>query len=238
MARSQSLLIYAAALSMFTACGGSEPPPQTPQTEAVDDDEDAVGHIGAMAEIGGMPEEETVAAFRGAFGPIQQCFITGARRIEYLGGEIAVQVRVGQAGKVQAVFAERSSIGDRQTERCMFEALEHADWPAPVGGLVGIAQNSFEFEMTGDVRAPVIIDDFDSAEALAPHLQAIRDCKGSSTGSFTATVYVDTDGSPLAAGIAAPNADAESKSDCLVGVLEQATFPSPGSWAGKVTFSL
>jgi hypothetical protein len=120
----------------------------------------------------------------------------------------------------------------------MFEALERADWPAPVGGLVGVAQNSFEFEMTGDVRAPVIIDNFDSDQTLATHAQAISDCKGAGSGSFTATVYIDTDGSPLAAGIAAPNADAESKSDCLVGVLEQATFPSPGSWPGKVTFSL
>ncbi len=238
MARPLLLLPFAVALSMFTACGGSEPPPQTPRVEAARDDEDSVNDIGAMGEIGGMPEEETVAAFRGAFGPIQECFIAGARRVEYLGGEIAVQVRVGQKGKVQAVFAERSSIGDRQTERCMLEALQHADWPAPVGGLVGIAQNSFEFEMTGDVRAPVIIDNFDSEQALATHAQAISDCKGAGSGSFTATVYIDTDGSPLAAGIAAPNADAESKSDCLVGVLERATFPSPGSWPGKVTFSL
>lgn len=191
-----------------------------------------------MAEIGAMPEEETVAAFQGALEPIQQCFIDGARRVEFLGGQIALQVRVGKGGRVEAVFAERSTLGDRTTEQCMFKALEQASWPAPVGGLVGIAQNSFEFEMTGDVRPPVALDSFDADQALSGQRAALHECKGSASGSFLATVYIDTDGSPLAAGISVPNAEGESKSDCLVGVLKQAKYPAPGSWPGKATFSL
>lgn len=239
MARSKFPFIVSIALPVFTACGGSEPPPQTPTSQYESrDDEEETGGIEAMAEIGGMPEEATVAAFKAAFGPIQRCFAEGVRRVEYLGGELAVQVRVGKQGKVLAAFAERSSLGDRKTERCMLQALEHVEWPAPVGGHVGIAQNSFEFEMTGDVRAPVLIDDFESGTALSDKREELQECKGSVRDTFTATVYIDTDGSALAAGIAAPHADAEAKSDCLVSVLEQVRYPSPGSWPGKVSFSL
>ncbi len=239
MARTLPFFVCISALSSFTACGGSEPPPQTPAQVAPDDeDEDNAREVGAMAEIGAMPEDETVAAFQGALDPIQKCFIDGARRIEFLGGHIALQVQVGKNGTVKAVFAEQSTLGDRETERCMFEALEQASWPAPVGGLIGIAQNSFDFEMTGDVRAPVSLDDFDADAALSEQQSALRECKASIKGTFSATVYIDTDGSLMSAGIAAPNAEGESKSDCLVSVLKQAKFPSPGSWPGKATFSL
>lgn len=239
MARTIPLLSLALILPLFTACGGSEPPPQTPASQSDDrDDEDSTRGIGAMAEIGAMPEEETVAAFRGALNPIQRCFLDGARRLEFLGGEVAIQVRVGRNGKVAGVFAERSTLGDRDTEKCMLRVLEQTSWPEPVGGLVGIAESPFEFDMRDDVRAPVALNGFDPDEALSEHRAALRECKGSVAGSFSATVYIDTDGSALAAGIAAPNAEAEAKSDCLVGVLKQAKYPSPGSWPGKATFSL
>ncbi len=232
-------LTLAVVVPLFIACGGSEPPPRAPEVHTDDDeDEDNAREVGAMAEIGGMPEEETAAAFRAAFEPIQQCFIDGARKLEYLGGQIAVQVRVGKEGKVDAVFAESSTLGDRNTERCMLQALREADWPAPVGGLIGVAQNNFEFEMTGDVRAPVAIAEFDSQQALNEHRAALEECKGSVQDGFTATVYIDTDGTALAAGIASRSAEAETKSDCLVEVLRRAKYPSPGSWPGKVTFSL
>lgn len=239
MARTLPYFTLAFVLPLFTACGGSEPPPQTPEVETSnDDDEDNAREVGAMAEIGAMPEEETVAAFQGALGPIQKCFIEGAKRIEFLGGQISLKVLVGERGKVKGVFAESSTLGDRDTEKCMFRALEEAGWPEPVGGLVGIAQSPFEFEMTGDVRAPVSLDGFNADEALATQSAALHECKGSVSGSFSATVYIDTDGSPLAAGISAPSAEAEAKSDCLVSILEQVKYPSPGSWPGKATFSL
>lgn len=239
MARKFAQLVLFAVFPSFTACGGSEPPPSTPQNHAVqEDDEDSASEVGATAEIGAMPEDETVAAFEGALDPIQNCFISGARRLEFLGGQIALQVQVVKGGKVKAVFAERSTLGDRETEECMFKALQQASWPAPVGGLVGIAQNSFEFDMSGDIRPPVALEDFDSDAALGEQRAALNECKGSVSGTFTATVYIGTDGKALAAGIAAPNADGEAKSACLVDILTRVKYPSPGSWTGKATFPL
>ena len=227
-------------LLSLSACGGSASPPQEPQVETRDtsDDYDPTSEIGATAEIGALPEEETIAAFRGSFEPIQECFINGAQRLEFLAGEIAFNVVVGSDGEVRQIFAERSTLGDRQTELCMFNALKRAPWPKPVGGLVGVAQNAFDFEMASDVRPPVVWEDFDVDAALGEQGTELNECKGSHRGRYTATVYVDTSGNALSAGISAPDKDAEEASDCLVRVLSEATYPSPGSWPAKVTFAL
>lgn len=203
-----------------------------------DDEEDSAHEIGAMAEIGALPEEETVAAFSNSLGSIQDCFTKGAQRIEFLGGAISFHVVVGRQGNVENIYASQSTLGDRETERCMFGVLRGADWPKPVGGLIGVAQNGFEFDMSGDVRPPVEIDDFDADAVLADLRSEIRGCKHGSSEPFTATVYIDTNGAPISAGIAAPDKTAESASDCLVDVLKGAKFPSPGSWPAKVTFAL
>lgn len=237
----QSVSAVLCGVALFTApgCGGSEPVPEVPRTSVrADDDEDTTSHIGAMAEVGALPEEETVAAFTSSLDPIHECFVNGTKRIEFLGGEIAFNVVVGEKGKVETIFAERSTLGDRQTEQCMFSVLRNAHWPRPVGGLIGVAQNGFEFEMSDDVRPPVELENFDASAVLADLRSEIRGCKHGVAEAFTATVYIATNGQPISAGIAAPNRNAESASDCLVDVLKSAKFPSPGSWPAKVSFTL
>jgi hypothetical protein len=231
--------LFFAAVCLAPGCGGNEPPPEVPSAAVErENDEDSVSEIGATAEIGALPEDETVAAFSNSLDPIQDCFTNGARRIEFLSGEIAFNVVVGQQGKVETIFAEKSTLGDRQTEQCMFGVLRGADWPRPVGGLIGIAQNGFEFEMPGDVRPPVDLSNFDADKVLADISGEIRGCKRGISDRFTATVYIDTNGEPISVGIAAPDKSAETASDCLVDALKSAKFPSPGSWPGKATFSL
>jgi hypothetical protein len=51
-------------------------------------------------------------------------------------------------------------------------------------------------------------------------------------------MYVGTDGSVLSAGVTPPSEEGESSVDCLVSTLKEASFPSPGSWPAKITFSL
>ncbi len=230
-----SLLVLCA-----VSCGGSRPPAEAPASEArsTDDDYDPTANIGATAEIGALPEEETVHAFQGSFEPIQSCFIAGSKRLEFLSGEIAFNVVVGSDGSAKDVFAERSTLGHRETERCMFDALRKVRWPKPVGGPIGIAQNGFVFEMADDVRPPLQWDDLDVDALLTEHADAVAECKGQHRGRYTATVYVDTDGRAMSAGIAPPDKHAEAASDCLTNVLSEVTYPSPGSWPAKVTFSL
>jgi hypothetical protein len=120
----------------------------------------------------------------------------------------------------------------------MIGVLRKASWPLPVGGRIGTAENGFGFEMTGDVRPPVDWDSGEISEVLNQNAGAFEQCKSGTGGSFTATVYVDADGSALGAGVSAPSKEGERASDCLVDVLVGATYPSPGSWPAKVTFTL
>ena len=221
-------------------CGGSQKEANTADNdvEEVDDEYTGVEHISATAEIGALPEEDSVWAFRESFDAIQKCFIAGAHRIDFIGGEISFQVWVNSAGQVEEVYADNSTLGDRTTEQCMFDALRGAPWPKPVGGPIGVAQNAFEFEMTGDVRPPVPWDESQVADALASKRAEINECKNGSSEHFLATAYVDTDGRPMSVGMAAPNRHEEVNSDCLVQVVEGITFPSPGSWPSKVSFYL
>lgn len=238
MTRTQ--LAYLALLTTtLLRCGGTPEPAKEPANHAkARSDADSTRGIGASAEVGALPEEEAQYALKSAFDGIRRCFVKGAERIEFLGGEIAVNVTVGETGAVKSVYAERSTLGDRRTEKCMFEAVRGSTWPKPVGGPIGIAQGAFDFEMTGDVRPPVPWESDRVTETLEHEAEKIASCKPSSGTRYQATVYVGTEGKPLSVGISAPSRDAESASDCLVDVLMQAAFPPPGSWPAKVSFSI
>lgn len=222
-----------------TACGPEQPAedPSSGQEQSKKDDYDPTADMEVMAEVGALPEEETVAAFKDSFPAIQECFVNGAKRIEFLGGDIAFSVEVDRMGNA-TVFAKETTIGDRTTESCMIDALKGAPWPRPVGGNVGTAENGFGFEMTGDVRPPVPWDEGEVADVLNENAEALESCKDGGRGSYTATVYVDRDGKAIGAGISPPDKDGERRVDCLVDVLEAATYPSPGSWPAKVTFRI
>lgn len=222
-----------------TSCGPDKPPEDaSTDRDAKSDDYDPTKNIEMMAEVGALPEEEAVAAFKDSFPAIQDCFIEGARRIEFLGGDISFTVEVNHEGEAEYVYASQTTLGDRATETCMIRALKRAAWPVPVGGRVGVAENGFGFSMTGDVRPPVAWDAEQVEATLSKNATAVAECKRGTSGSFTATVYIDDDGSALSAGVSPPNKEAEAQSDCIVDVLSSASFPSPGSWPAKVTFNL
>lgn len=223
----------------LSACGGSQT--QEPKDPSQDNDSGSrpsdLSQIGMSAEIGALPEAETDYAFKQAFKGIEACLLKASQRIEFFGGEFAVKVHVGSDGQAEKIFAERSTLGDSETEQCMFKVLRGAPWPKPVGGSVGIAQNSFEFEMTGDVRPPVAWSQANVQSTLDQNHGAISECKGS-LASVSATLYVDTEGQVLGVGVSGSDPGVEDARACLVQVLTRATFPSPGSWPAKVSVEL
>ncbi|MBN2195463.1 MAG: AgmX/PglI C-terminal domain-containing protein [Polyangiaceae bacterium] len=220
------------------ACGHKPPPPPTEPTDVAENEDDGAGTVMATADIGGMNEEQVSRVFSRAAGGFEKCLTSGAHRIEFLGGDVQVYALIDRSGALAHAHVESSSLGDRTTEKCLLEVLERQTWPKPVGGDKGVARKSFGFEPSGDVRPPVDWSP-DEVDATLRKLEGdVDDCKHGVIGTFTATMYIDTNGSPLAVGMAPPNDEGEAAVDCLVGVLESARFPSPGSWPAKVTFPL
>jgi hypothetical protein len=234
----RALLVGAAAHTAGCGGGGGESAPARAAS-----DEDAPRHRGegakmaASSEIGALDEGKVTQTFQGVLDDLKQCLSAGASRNEFEGGDIAFLVKVDTSGKVLHAHAERSTLGDRDTEKCMLKALRRQSWPRPQGGDIGVARNSFGFDMPNDTRPPTDWDADRVRETIAGLSGKLDKCKNGASG-FTATVYVDPDGAATSAGIASSDDSGEDAADCLVGVLKSAKYPSPGSWTAKVTFPL
>lgn len=231
--------IACAAAACAAACGGAETPPaQSPGAGPGESSHrPARSGMTAESEIGALDPDRVNRIFSDSLGHLQQCLHSGASRVEFLGGQIAFFIKVGADGRLLHAHAEQSTLGDRETEKCMLDALKSRRWPPPEGGHVGLAQTSFDFDMPNDVRPPTPWDGSEIGEAVGALSAELNQCKQGTPGAFVATMYVDTEGTALAVGIAPPSEEGEPAVDCLAEVLKSATYPSPGSWPAKVTFS-
>ncbi|MCC6900875.1 MAG: AgmX/PglI C-terminal domain-containing protein [Polyangiaceae bacterium] len=230
--------LFALALITLGACGGNEPVAKTPQQKHEDPEPEPGKGLDVSAEIGALDETKVDKAFQASVKGLTRCLADGAKRVELLGGQVAFFVKIDQRGSVAHAHLEKSTLGDRKTEKCMLEALGRQAWPAPVGGLVGIAKKGFDFDPPNDVRPPTEWDSDRAEGALGSRKGELQRCKAGKSGSFQATLYVNTNGSVMAAGVTPPDESGEAAVDCLVGVVEGTKFPSPGSWPAKVSVEL
>jgi hypothetical protein len=224
---------------LLSGCGGGETPAPRSADDATAGRQSSEGpRMAASAEIGALDEAKVTSTFNGALGDLQKCLAEGARRNELEGGDIGFFVKIGSSGRIVHAHAERSTLGDRATEKCMLGALGRRQWPEPQGGENGLAHNSFSFDMPNDARPPTDWSADRVRSTVAGLSGKIAQCKGGARGDVTATVYVDPDGAAVSVGIAVSDEAGESAADCLASVLKDAKFPSPGSWPAKVTFPL
>lgn len=226
-------------VSWLAACGGSEPPPKTVSTEQPEEEESHGGAVPSVSgEVGALDQGKVDKAFETSVKELSRCLESGARRVEFLGGAVAFYVKIDSRGSMVHAHLEQSSVGDRETEKCMLEVLAKKEWPAPVGGETGFARKSFDFDPPNDVRPPTEWSADRVQDALSKSSSDIKKCKANAGGTYNVTMYVDTKGHALAVGIAPPDEQGESAVDCLVDVLKGANYPSPGSWPAKVAFTL
>jgi hypothetical protein len=221
---------------LLLACGETTPTAKTaddtPQTE-----EESGSGVSVSSEIGGLNEEKVNAAFESSLNGLQRCLQQGATRVEFIGGSASFFLKIDASGRVDGSYLEKSTLGDRDTEKCMLDALRAKKWPKPVGGVHGLARKSFDFDPPNDVRPPAEYDQEHLGKGLDKISSKLASCKDNKAG-YEATIYVATDGSVLAAGVTPPDESSDGAVDCLVSTLKSASFPSPGSWPAKVTFSL
>jgi hypothetical protein len=222
-------------------CGGSESEPKSAADHDEDDPEPrrrrSKKSIEMGGELGAIDEKKADEIFASLLPAFERCLKQGAEQVEFLGGAVNFFVKVDLEGNVHA-HLEESTLGDREAERCMLTAIRKKTWPKPVGGEVGYARKSFDFDMPNDVRAPEEWSSDRATEALEKISSKIASCKDGVSGKFGATMYVDTSGKVLAVGVTPPDETGEESVDCLVGVLKDAKMPSPGSWPAKVSFQL
>jgi hypothetical protein len=237
-----AISIFAAAAAIAAAGCGAAPPPPADDGGAKPTEASAGYHahqgIGAESEIGGLDENKVKQVFQRSAAKLSACYDKGAERLPYLAGEISFRLRITRAGEVRWAHVKDSSLGDRATEECMLAILKGASWPRPEGG-EGLAENSFTFEPGSEERPPVAWSPEQLGQPFRKAKGALARCRSSAgTGTMKATLYVDTDGKASAVGVATADERGDAAVSCVIDTLKGLTFPSPGSYASKVSVTI
>jgi hypothetical protein len=103
----------------------------------------------------------------------------------------------------------------------------------------GLAENTFNFEPGGDDRPPVAWTPEQLGKPWKAAKTTLSQCrKKAGSGALRATLYVDTDGKAKAVGVSGADEKAEAAVSCVIDTLKALTFPSPGSYASKVSVTI
>jgi hypothetical protein len=226
--------VTVAALMACAACGGSPPPaavePPKPETHEVK------MALKTRSELGTVDPDAVTRAFHALDDKFGDCQKQGLDRVEVLSGSLKFFLRIGDDGSAKWTYFEESDLGDRDTEKCLLDAVMGGKWPRPDGG---DAEARYTMELSPQGRPATDWASDRAAAALGKVGDAIDQCKSGASGSFRGTLYVGPGGKVLAAGVSTSTKDAASKADCVAKILgKMKGLPSPGSWPAKVSFGL
>ncbi len=220
-------------LAFASACGG-EPPPKAPEPPK-EETHEVKPQLKMRAELGTVDPDAVKRAFQKLDDAFSACQTQGLQRVEVMGGNLKFFLRIGEDGGAKWAYLEESDLGDRDTEKCLLDAVMGARWPKPDGG---DAEARYTLELQAPGRPATSWNADKVASALGKAGNAIDECKGGADG-FKGTLYVGPGGKVLSAGVAVSSKDGAAKADCLAKVLAKLRgLPSPGSWTAKVTVGL
>jgi hypothetical protein len=228
-------------LVALAACGGSEPPAAAPSHETAPKTAErpkSKQRLSISGQLGSLDEGKVEDTFNRLLPRFGDCLTQGSSRVEFIGGHVKFFVRIALDGSAKWAYLSESTIGDRDTERCMLGIAKGVKWPIPAEG-EGQAQKAFDFDPSPDVRDAVPWGADRIARSLATARPKLGQCTQGAPGRYKATVYVQTNGTAISAGVATPDERSEAgAADCLVSVIKSMKFPSPGSWPAKVMFDV
>lgn len=186
-------LAVALSASFAVACGGSKPKPEVAE---VPSDERVARPSGGgpmvEQELGSIDQRAVERKFEELQSKLETCHVQGRNRVEYLAGDVKVFLRVGKDGRVRYSFFEESTIGDRETEKCILDLFGAASWPKPQGGEAEV-RNGFGWSAGGE-REPIVWGPEKVLHALEEDPDAkksVESCKSGVSGDFHVTAYVE-----------------------------------------------
>jgi hypothetical protein len=219
------------------ACGGGEPPATAPEATHEAASHEVKPSLKTRSELGSVDPDAVQNVFHKLADKFAGCQKRGVDRVEVLAGNVKFFLRIGEDGAAKWTYLENGSdVGDRDTEKCLLDAVMGAHWPKPDGG---DAEARYSIELPAEGRPATDWSSDKVAGVLGKHGDAIDQCKAGSSTSFHATMYVGPGGRVLSAGVVTASKDGDDKAQCLIKVLmTMKGLPSPGSWPAKVSFGL
>lgn len=188
-------LLSASVLLSLVACGSS-PPPKAEDPAKEDARPPSSGPKLQMSqELGSIDQRKVEQTFSSLVnGALEGCHKQGRDRIEYLTGDVKVFLRIDGSGRVKYGFFEDSTLGDRETEKCIMGIFNGTTWPKPDGGEAEV-RSGFGWGPGGE-REPTSWSSDKVTSALADAKDVKKDvdkCKRGITGDFRVTAYVEAD---------------------------------------------
>lgn len=157
------------------------------------------------------------------------CFTARYDDLEILSGDVTIGFRIAIDGRVASAKLLSSTLGDRETERCILSAARTIRFSRPSGGEAE-ATHSFGVALPEDTRAPEVWPSQRVSRQLGGGA-ALRSC-GRGEGPLTAAIYIGPGGRPLAAGA---SGDLDDRAlDCVAKKLSSLRYDDPGSYPAKV----
>ncbi len=180
-------------LAALAACGGSKPPPKMEEApkEEVKSETPSGGPM-VEQELGSIDQRAVEKKFFDLQSKLETCHKQGRDRVEYLSGDVKVFLRVGKDGRVKYSWFEESTLGDRDTEKCILDLFSATEWPKPIGGEAEI-RNGFGWP-AGSERQPTPWGPEKVIGALEEDNEAKKNvdkCKAGVSGDFRVTAYVE-----------------------------------------------
>jgi hypothetical protein len=192
------------------------------------------GPTSMEGEIGGMNEEAVGHAFDELTAQVAGCVREGSERVREIGGKFVLSLRVDKSGNPRWAYLSESTLGDRDTEKCVLDLAKQRTWPKPLGG-EGLASRTFEIDAGTE---PINLEAKRVKGTVSAAAETLWRCRKGLNGSFVATAYLRPDGRVLTAGVAPPNETGEDAADCIAETIGKMRFRSPGRRPGKVTFEV
>lgn len=226
---------------LVVGCGGGQAEPAQaadpsagseqyePREEAEPEDDLQVAGL-----RGTLSQDEVQMALEPRMLKFANCVAKRTRHVDMIAGGVGLAFVVKTDGSVRSVVLTDSNVGDRVAERCILKVARKIRFPDPHGGEAEFGW-SFEVPLDPEVRPAVPWAESDAASVIAEHGAAVSSQCGA---GFKVTVYVDTDGSVLAAGVVSQAEADEAALDCVSEAVGTWTFPTPGSYPAKLSFSL
>lgn len=165
------------------------------------------------------------------------CIGQTRRGLRWISGVIRFAFRVDAEGQVQEVHATESTIGHRNLEQCLTDAVAATVFPKPAG----LATARFTWGMTVEPVAGRPPDPLD-AKILERVLrkrrpELWRECEIRRRERFAVTAYIARNGRVLSAGAVPMPPKASEKLDCVLGEVVSWRMPKV-EHQGKVSFLL
>lgn len=185
---------------------------------------------------GSLPLQEVRRTLEPRSPVFAECFMTRSRRLSSLSGGVRLFIRVAADGSVERAFPEDSTLGDRETERCLTDVATDTRFPRPRGGP---AEVRWPLHIDPAGRHPVTWDEGRVASIVERRgAEAVAQClPDGQHGDFQVTAYVRGSGRVLAAGVAVTDESLVDAIDCVHHAVGRWRMPTTRRTA-KVTFTI